>query len=154
MFEYLFTDLNINYYKYSIHLDFTGFWGLVEAIPRLQPSTTGGTGHPGLAAGKGWRWEKLPSADGIMLNSRGERRTETLEGTEVEQQTPDTKGSETRGDQPSCSPHYVNSPRSSVALGDPPCLGGWPLIKINSLHNNIVIVINKISLSILHAILL
>ena len=29
----------------------------------------------------------------------------------------------------------------SVALGDPLCLGGWPLIKINSLHNNIVIVI-------------
>ena len=28
-----------------------------------------------------------------------------------------------------------------MALGDPPCLGGWPLIKINSLHNNIVIVI-------------
>ena len=36
------------------------------------------------------------------------------------------------------------SPRSSVALGDPPCLGGWPLIKINSLHNNIVIVIAEI----------
>ena len=62
--------------------------GVVEVVPRLQPSTTGGTGHPGLAAGK--RWEKLPSADGIMLNSRGELRTETLEGTEVEQQTPDT----------------------------------------------------------------
>ena len=30
LFEYLFTDLNINYYKYSIHLDFTGFWGLLE----------------------------------------------------------------------------------------------------------------------------
>ena len=28
-----------------------------------------------------------------------------------------------------------------MALEDPPCLGGWPLIKINSLHNNIVIVI-------------
>ena len=72
-------------------------WGK-RGCPRLQLSTTGGTGHPGLAAGKGWRWEKLPSADGIMLNSRGERRTETLEGTEVEQQTPDTKGGETRGD--------------------------------------------------------
>ena len=41
--------------------------------------------------------EKLPSADGIMLNSRGERRTETLEGTEVEQQTPDTKGVKLEG---------------------------------------------------------
>ena len=71
--------------------------GVVEAVPRLQPSTTGGTGHPGLAAGKGWRWEKLPSADGVMLNSRGERMTETLEGTEAEQQTPDTEGGETRG---------------------------------------------------------
>ena len=38
------------------------------------------------------------SAECFMLNSRGERRTETLEGTEVEQQTPDTKGGETRGD--------------------------------------------------------
>ena len=28
---------------------------------------------------------------------------------------------------------------SSVALGDSPRYGGWPLIKINSLHNNIVI---------------
>ena len=37
----------------------------------------------------------------------------------------------------------MSSPWSSVALGDPPCLGGWPLIKINSLHNNIVIVIDK-----------
>ena len=35
----------------------------------------------------------------------------------------------------------MNSPRSRVTLGDPPCLGCWPLIKINSLHNNIVIVI-------------
>ena len=28
-----------------------------------------------------------------------------------------------------------------MALGDSLCIGGWPLIKINSLHNNIVIVI-------------
>ena len=49
---------------------------------------------PGVAAGKGRRWQRLPSAEGIMLNSRWEYRTETLEGTEAEQQIPDTKGLE------------------------------------------------------------
>ena len=67
---------------------------VLEADPECQPSTTSGTGHPGLAAGKGWRWEKLPSAEGIMLNSRGEHRTDNIEGTEAEQQTPDTLGLE------------------------------------------------------------
>ena len=67
-----------------------------------------------------------------------ERKTKTLEGKEAEQQTPgNIRAGETRWNQQTCSPHYVNSPRMSVALGDPPCLGGWPLIKINSLHNNI-----------------
>ena len=73
------------------------------------------------------------SSEGIMLISRGERMTKTLEGTEAEQQTPDIlRAGETRGNKLRCSLLF------SVALRDPPCLGGWPLIKINFLHNNIV----------------
>ena len=112
--------------------------GVVEVVPECQPSTAGGTGHAGLADGKGRRWEKSSSAGCIMLNSRGERKTKTLEETEAEQQTPGgIRAGETRGNQQRCFPHYVNSPQMSVALGDPPSFGGWPLIKINFLHNNI-----------------
>ena len=63
-----------------------------------------------------------------MLNSRGERMIETQEGTEVEQQTPGIiRAGETRGNKLRCSPHYVNSPRLSVALGMLPALevGLW-----------------------------
>ena len=59
-----------------------------EAVIECQPSSTGGTVHPGLAVGIGWRWEKSSSAEGIMLNSRRELMTKTLEGTEAERQTP------------------------------------------------------------------
>ena len=44
----------------------------------FQPSITSGTGHPGLAADKGRRWEKPPPHRGIMLNPRGECRTKAL----------------------------------------------------------------------------
>ena len=72
--------------------------GVVEADPEYQPSTTSGTGHLGLVAGKERRWEKSSSAEGIMLNSRGDCRTKTPEGTETEQQTPgDIRAGETRG---------------------------------------------------------
>ena len=64
-------------------------WGS-RGCPECQPSTTSGTKHPGLAAGKGRRWEKLPSSSGIMINSRGERMTKALEGTKELQQTPST----------------------------------------------------------------
>ena len=33
--------------------------GVMRLSPECQPSTTGGTGHPYLAVGKGRRWEKL-----------------------------------------------------------------------------------------------
>ena len=91
--------------------------GVVEVVPECQPSTTGGTGLPDLAVGKRRRWEKSSSAEGIMLNSRGEHRTKTLEETEAEQQTlGDTRTGETRGNQQRCFPHYVNSPQMSVTL--------------------------------------
>ena len=87
---------------------------------------------PGVAAGKEWRWEKSPLQMGIMLNSRGERMTKALEGTEVEQQTPSKWGWETSGEQAVMAFHT----RSSVALGDYPRWGGWPLINLNTMHNN------------------
>ena len=118
----------------SLHIE----WGSRGCPPNVNLRTTGSSGNPGLAAGKGWRWEKSPSAEGIILNSWVERRTKTQERTETGQQTPDIKRvGETRGNQLICLPHYVNSPWLSVALEDPPCLWAWSLIKINSLHNNI-----------------
>ena len=69
---------------------------------------------------------------GIMLNSRGERMTKALEGTEVEQQTPCKWGWETSGEQAVMAFHT----RSSVALGDYPRWGGWPLINLITMHNN------------------
>ena len=87
---------------------------------------------PGVAAGKEWRWEKSPLQMGIMLNSRGERMTKALEGTEVEQQTPSKWGWETSGEQAVMAFHT----RSSVALGDYPRWGGWPLINLITIHNN------------------
>ena len=65
---------------------------------------------PGVAAGKEWRWEKSPLQMGIMINSRGERRTKALEGTEVEQQTPSKWGWETRGNKLSRPPTLHESP--------------------------------------------
>ena len=87
---------------------------------------------PGVAAGKEWRWEKSPLQMGIMLNSRGERMTKALEGTEVEQQTPSKWGWETSGEQAVMAFHT----RSSVALGDYPRWGGWHLINLITMHNN------------------
>ena len=92
---------------------------------------------PGVAAGKEWRWEKSPLQMGIMLNSRGERMTKALEGTEVEQQTPSKWGWETSGEQAVMAFHT----RSSVALGDYPRWGGWPLINLITMHNNDLIAI-------------
>ena len=71
-----------------------------------------------------------PPADGLMLNSRGERRTKALEGTEVEQQTPSKWDWETRGNKLSWPPTLHELSMSSVALGDYPRWGGCPLINL------------------------
>ena len=55
--------------------------GIRRLSPQCQPSTTSGTEYPGLAAGKGRRWEKPPPRRGIMFSPRGELRTKTLGGT-------------------------------------------------------------------------
>ena len=48
----------------------------------------GGTGHQVWLPVRSGDERSHPLQMGIMLNSRGERMTKALEGTEVEQQTP------------------------------------------------------------------
>ena len=71
-----------------------------------------------------------PLQMGIMFNSRGERRTKALEGTEVEQQTPSKWGWETRENKLSWPPTLHEFTMLSVALGDYLRWGGWPLINL------------------------
>ena len=99
------------------------------------PETTlnhGGTGHQVWLPVRSGDERSHPLQMGIMLNSRGERMTKALEGTEVEQQTPSKWGWETSGEQAVMAFHT----RSSVALGDYPRWGGWPLINLITMHNN------------------
>ena len=92
----------------------------------------GGTGHQVWLPVRSGDERSHPLQMGIMLNSRGERMTKALEGTEVEQQTPSKWGWETSGEQAVMAFHT----RSSVALGDYPRWGGWPLINLITMHNN------------------
>ena len=112
-------------------------WG-IRGFPRLQPSTTGDTGHPGLAAGKGLRWEVLPLSRGVMINSRGERMTKALEGQRHHNRLRATSGGETRGYRHSHhqTPHAFSG-IFACGSGGSPGYGAWPLIKIISFHNNI-----------------
>ena len=66
----------------------------------------------------------------IMLNSRGERKTKALERTEIEQQTPSKWGWETRESKLLRPPTLHEFTMSSVALGDYPRWGDWPLINL------------------------
>ena len=78
-------------------------------------------------------------ASGIMINSRGERRTKALEGTEEDnQQTPSNSGGETRGYRHSHhqSPHAFSG-IFACGSGGSPGYGGWPLNKINSFHKTL-----------------
>ena len=92
----------------------------------------GGTGHQVWLPLRSGDERSHPMQMNIMLNSRGERMTKALEGTEVEQQTPSKWGWETSGEQAVMAFHT----RSSVALGDYPRWGGWPLINLITMHNN------------------
>ena len=78
-------------------------------------------------------------SSGIMINSRGESRTKALERTEASQQTHSTnQDGETRGNRHSL--HQILHAFSGIfacSSGGSPGYGGWPLIKINSFHNNI-----------------
>ena len=89
-----------------------------------------GTGHQVWLPVRSGDERSHPLQMGIMLNSRGERRTKALEGTEVEQQTPSKWGWETRGNKLSRPPTLHEFTMSSVALEDYPRWGGWPLINL------------------------
>ena len=90
----------------------------------------GGTGHQVWLPVRSGDERSHPLRMGIMLNSRGERRTKALEGTEVEQQTPSKWGWETRGNKLSRPPTLHEFTMSSVALGDYSRWRGWPLINL------------------------
>ena len=66
-----------------------------EAVLRIEPSITSGTGHSGQAAGKGLRWMELQLRKAIVLNPRGKHITTAL-GVTWDWLTPDTQD-ETRG---------------------------------------------------------
>ena len=78
-------------------------------------------------------------ARGIMINSRGERRTKALEGTEDFQQTPSNIRRRNQRVQTTVTtnPPHAFSGIFACGSGGSPGYGGWPLIKINSFHNNI-----------------
>ena len=103
----------------------------MDTTPRITLNH-GGTGHQVWLPVRSGDERSHPLQMGIMLNSRGERMTKALEGTEVEQQTPSKWGWETSGEQAVMAFHT----RSSVALGDYPRWGGWPLINLITMHNN------------------
>ena len=119
-------------------------WGSRGCPPNvnLRPwsfRSMGGTGHPRSGCRQGTEMGSAAIlARGIMINSRGERRTKALEGTEDFQQTPSTSGGETRGYRPQ-SPPIPTCVQWNFRMWvwGTPGYGGWPLIKINSFHNNI-----------------
>ena len=100
---------------------------------------TGGTGHPVLLPARDGDGKCYHPSSGIMINSREERRTKALEGTEVEQQTPSNIRSEKpeRTDTVDTNSHMRLVEFFACGSGGSPGYGGWPLIKINSFHNNI-----------------
>ena len=78
-------------------------------------------------------------SSGIMINSRGERRTKALEGTE-EFPTDSEQHQEEKPEGTDHSHHQLPHAFSGIfacGSGGPPGYGGWPLNKINSFHNNI-----------------
>ena len=103
-------------------------------------SIMGGTGHPlGLAAGKGRRWKVLPSWHVALWLTPEESAGQRLwRGQRTSNRLRATSGGETRG-------YRLQSPPIPTCvqwnfrmwLWGTPGYGGWPLIKINSFHNNI-----------------
>ena len=102
-------------------------WGS-EAVPRMWTFDHDRFDH-------GWYWTPFRSgcrqgtemggaailARGIMINSRGERRTKALEGTEDIQQTPSNIRRRNQRVQTTVTtnPHMRSVEFSHVALGDP-----------------------------------
>ena len=85
-------------------------------------SITGGTGHPRSGCRQGTEMGCAAIlARGIMINSRGERKTKALEGTEDFQQTPSNIRRRNQRVQTAVTtnPHMRSVEFSHVALGDP-----------------------------------
>ena len=103
-------------------------------------SITGGTGHPlGLAAGKGRRWDVLPSWHvALWLTPEESARQRLWRGQRISNRLRATSGGETRGYRPQSPPIPTCVQWNfRMWLWGTPGYGGWPLNKINSFHNNI-----------------
>ena len=98
----------------------------MDATPR-KTLNHGGTGHQVWLPVRSGDERSHPLQMGIMLNSRGERMTKALEGTEVEQQTLANEARKPEGNKLS---RHSTLLLTSVALGDYPRWGGWPLINL------------------------
>ena len=97
-------------------------WGK-EAVPWIEPSTTGGTRHPYLTVGKGRRWRNNLYGRRLCLipeESTWQQLWEGLETDWLQVHTGWNQKDQTWLDQLHF-PHDVNSPRMNVALGD-----SWP----------------------------
>ena len=111
---------------------------LIEWGSRGSPRTTlnhGGTGHQLWLPVRDGDERSCHPSNGIMINSRGERRTKALERTKDLQQTPSKTGRRNQRVQTQ-SPHSFSG-IFACGSGGSPSYWGWPLIKINSFHNNI-----------------
>ena len=93
--------------------------------------TIGGTEHPGQAAGKGQRWEKLSLSIDVMINSRGERMTKDLKGKRNTTDSDHNQVGETRGNRRSRHqfPHAFSG-IFACGSGGSPGYDGWPLINL------------------------
>ena len=111
-------------------------WG---GLPRIEPSTTGGTGHPGLAACKGWRWEKPPSCWNIMLYPRGSTRQRLWERLDMKRNRTPIGWNQKGLNRASLPSHLSRVPKTIwfALLWGISSLDGH-LLYINSLNNNIL----------------
>ena len=113
-------------------------WGSRGCPPNvnLRPwskDQMGGTGHPRSGCRQGTEMGCAAIlARGIMINSRGERRTKALEGTEDFQQTPSKIRRRNQRVQTTVTtnPHMRSVEFSHVALGEPLATGVGLWIKL------------------------
>ena len=110
-----------------------GRWGCPLNNPKPRWYWT-----PGVAAGKGQRWEKLPLEVTLWLTPEESAGQRLWRGQRIDNRLRVNQVGETRGYRHSHhqSPH-VFSGIFACGSGGSPGYGGWPLIKINSFHNNI-----------------
>ena len=111
--------------------------GVVEAVPRTTLNH-GGTGHQVWLPVRDGGGRSCHLNSGIMINSRGERRTKALERTEEHPTDSEQHQAEKPEDTDTVTTnHHMRLVEFRMWLWRIPGYGGWPLIKINSFHNNI-----------------